>query len=820
MDWTRPYFVVSGECFEAHVPRDILNRWVADSISRIGLTLGSPLMIRSSGTAETMRDRGSLASKRTSLEVSDAIDELREKISESARPQVHWIVQEAVDPHQSGHLSNERRVSREPRDWLVEFEASGDYRGYSVPIGIRTWREGNALSSLDLGCSSETEITLRLRQVAKWGFGFSVRIHFEWVWDRQRLWVVQADAEESLGGIDPTSVLPTKIPTVDTGPLQVFRRAEISDYQRYRKLTNADLYQTLGYNMPPFYVTDHPGTIARILGGETTDDLEHDLASLIKRPLMIRTDGANIPDEKREMLPRSDPLASLAEAEDWLLNRFRTEIQRAELQNAELCLIAHHFIPSVASAWARAEPRGRLVRIESLWGIPEGLYWYSHDTFEVDTQEVVLQESKPFDGLQFRVSERYRYKGTFVTADDSGKWTPTRVRPPHDWRPSIKRQEWLFEIAHTTRRLAEATKCPIALMWFVDNHPGATAHRVLPWYHVKSELVSPTRVGPRRKLLSSSDFRITDEASWETLQQRLQLGVRVERVIVDPVDAALIRNPTFARELGRLAAAKNFVIELSGGILSHAYYILTKENAHVECIDLFGVDEERAEYNKIVRDRIPEIIVKRGERAEILRLEGEALVTALRQKLVEESFEALDAKSGDDLVGELADVSEVIAALCSVLKISPAHLKMTQKEKRQKRGGFEGGVMLARTTTPPSIHQPTSNLSKIEPELQLEAPETAVIVDPADLPSRPLYRRPDLRQVDKQPEKLFKFATEANKLGDLRATLHFSLPISPGIEREFSLTLELRRSGSTLRGNIRVLLVPLQLEIQFPDDEA
>jgi predicted house-cleaning noncanonical NTP pyrophosphatase (MazG superfamily) len=747
IDWTLPYFVVSAQCFEEHVSREALNRWVADVSSTIRLAPGAPRMIRSSGTAETMRDRGSLASKRTSLEVSGSIEELRARIAESARPHVHWIVQEAVDSRQSGHLSNERRVSREPRDWLVEFETSAEHRGYAVPIGIRTWREGDGLSSLDLSCSSETEITLRLRQVAKWGFGFLPRIHFEWVWDGQRLWVVQADAEESVSGIDPTSVLPAKILTADVRPLRVFRLAESGDYERYRKLRNAALYQKLGYDMPPFYVTDDPLTIRRILRGETTDELDLDLANLIQRPLIIRTDGTNIPDEKREMLPHSDQLASPGEAKDWLLKHFRTEIQRIELTNADLCLVAHHFIPSVASAWARAEPRGRFVRIESLWGIPEGLYWYSHDTFEVDTQEVVLQESKAFDKLRFRVQERFRYKGTFVTADENGKWAATKVRPPHDWRPSIKRQEWLFEIAHTTRRVAEATEYPVALMWFVDNHPVATSHTLLPWYHVKSELVGPLRAGPRRKLPSSNDFSITNKADWETLQQMLRRGERLERVIVDPVDETLIRNPTFARELGRLAAARKFVIELAGGTLSHAYYLLTKEGAQVECIDLFGVDEERVEYNKIVRSRIPEIIAEHGERAEIVRLGGEALITALKQKLVEESFEALDAKHGDDLLGELADVSEVIDALCSVLKISPFHLSTVQKEKRQKRGGFETGVMLERTTSPRSVLQPISASPEAELEFQAEVPAASVIANPANLPTKPFYRGPELRQV-------------------------------------------------------------------------
>ncbi len=396
---------------------------------------------------------------------------------------------------------------------------------------------------------------------------------------------------------------------------------------------------------------------------------------------------------------------------------------------------------------------------------------------------------------------------------------PSHVRAPFDWRSSIKRQEWLFEIAYSTRRIAEAQGYPVALMWFIDNHPAATPHAVLPWYHTKSELVGPLRAGPRRKLTSSDDFLIKNEADWQTLQEKLQTGLRVERVVVEPVDTALIRNPTFARALGRLGAAKKFVIELSGGILSHAYYILSKEGAQVECIDLFGADEERAEYNKIVRDKIPDIISKRGERAEIRRLTGEALITALRQKLVEESFEVLDAKSGHDLVDELADVSEVVDALCSALKQSRAHLASVQKEKRQKRGGFEKGVMLARTSTPHSIQQPTQD-SERDLILKMEQPATEVIAHTADLPTKPLYRRPDLRQVDQQPEKLFTFATEVNKLGDLRATLHFSLPVGPGKEREFALTLELQRVGAALRGNIRVRLTPSQVPFQFSRQEG
>lgn len=816
VEWTPSFFIVSSRCFSEHVESSQLRDWISACLPRDTVAADDIVIVRSSGTDETLRDRGSLISRLCKAsEIVSTIADLRSALGSPTSDGVHWIVQEAVVPKRKGHFSNERRVSREPRDWVVEFEGSSEYRAYAASVGIRPWREGREAGTLDLHCKSETEVTLRLRQVAKWGLQFSTRLHFEWVWDGERIWIVQADAEESTDGKNPTAMLPASLPTIEVGALHVFRSAADEDYAQYRKLSNAALYRKFGYKMPPFFIIDDKAAIDQLLQGVVTDDLEKDLKQLIQRPLMIRTDGSNIPEGKREMLPRSEPLTSLDEAKTWLLNHFRQEIDKANLANSGLCLISHHFIPSIASAWARAEPDNRIVRIEALWGIPEGLYWYSHDTFEVDTQSVTLPlfESGKSD---YRISERLRFKGTFVSADASGRWTATPVAPPFDWRSSVKKKDWLFEIAHTTRRVADSNGHPTALMWFIGNHPEATKHDVLPWFHCKSELTDPLRAAPRRKLTTPDDFIVRDEADWTALQQKLDDHSKIERLIVEPTDASLIRNPTFAMGLGRLAATKKFVIELSGGVLSHAYYILTKAGAQVECIDLFGAEDEQVEFNKIVRDKIPLIISKRGERAEVRHLEGEAFIEALRQKLTEEALEAMDAKSGNELVAELADVSEVINALCNALKVSPAHLESVQKEKRQKRGGFDEGVMLTRTTTPHSIQQPPAPTDN-DFLLQIDSP-LPNIAEPSELPSKPLLRRPDLRQIDQQPEKLFSFVTEAYKLGKLKASLQFSLPT--GNDQQFALSVEFVRSGGMLRGNIRLRLVPTQLGMDFPDENA
>src|SRR3546814_17833146 len=88
---------------------------------------------------------------------------------------------------------------------------------------------------------------------------------------------------------------------------------------------------------------------------------------------------------------------------------------------------------------------------------------------------------------------------------------------------------------------------------------------------------------------------------------------------------------------------------------------------------------------------------------ETVRLVGDALVEAIKRKLVEESFEVSDAKTADSIAEELADVQEVIDALAAVLKIQKRKISDIQQRKREKRGGFTDGLMLIRTSIAPPV---------------------------------------------------------------------------------------------------------------------
>lgn len=95
-------------------------------------------------------------------------------------------------------------------------------------------------------------------------------------------------------------------------------------------------------------------------------------------------------------------------------------------------------------------------------------------------------------------------------------------------------------------------------------------------------------------------------------------------------------------------------------------------------------------YNKLVRDRIPEIIQSKGGSCTTRILSDEEYKHALDQKLGEELAEYLDSHSPE----ELADLLEVIYACGANLGYSPADLERIRAEKADARGGFKDKIWL------------------------------------------------------------------------------------------------------------------------------
>jgi predicted house-cleaning noncanonical NTP pyrophosphatase (MazG superfamily) len=108
--------------------------------------------------------------------------------------------------------------------------------------------------------------------------------------------------------------------------------------------------------------------------------------------------------------------------------------------------------------------------------------------------------------------------------------------------------------------------------------------------------------------------------------------------------------------------------------------------------------QKTATYNKLVRDKIPDIIKKDGLKPDIKILSEEEAVLELKKKIIEEASEFVGASSVDEIVVELADLREVEKALMERLKIREDLVEKVRIERREKRGGFDDNIFLIGTS--------------------------------------------------------------------------------------------------------------------------
>lgn len=95
-------------------------------------------------------------------------------------------------------------------------------------------------------------------------------------------------------------------------------------------------------------------------------------------------------------------------------------------------------------------------------------------------------------------------------------------------------------------------------------------------------------------------------------------------------------------------------------------------------------------YDKLVRDRIPEVIRQAGKQPVTDDLPRKAMSAALDRKLQEEVQEYLESGS----IEEMADVLEVLHGIAFHKGISWDEVESVRLRKREERGGFEKGIML------------------------------------------------------------------------------------------------------------------------------
>ncbi len=96
---------------------------------------------------------------------------------------------------------------------------------------------------------------------------------------------------------------------------------------------------------------------------------------------------------------------------------------------------------------------------------------------------------------------------------------------------------------------------------------------------------------------------------------------------------------------------------------------------------------------KLVRDNIPEIMRQAGKTPIVSIADKTQFYSLLKNKLQEEVLEFLESDEKE----ELADILEVIHALCEVKQVAMSDLETIRLEKRKARGAFSKRLILEDT---------------------------------------------------------------------------------------------------------------------------
>lgn len=687
--WTLPFFVISTKLFEECKSNplfieDIIQSYI-DNINTAltRLSISGSVILRSSAINEGMQERGKFESiEATMSTLSKKLKELIENLITIENDGMAIVVQQLSHSTITGHMSNERRFSNDKRDWKVEYYLSKNEFEQDT-IAIREWRE-----KMDLKIISESEllqtkpISQELKKVAYFWYHLSkknsCRYHLEFVCDGHNIFIVQSDKDcINENAINPKTIS-TKGNSLNIAPqLQTLKKYSFEETS-YPKLNNVREYNKLNLPTVPLYYLDDIETLNNLKNQKITKELKDDLEQLLKiQSIIIRCDTLSTSTKDRQMLPRSTELQNYEKVELWLKDNLNSI-------KDDFILIIHNYIPSIASAFAYAEPTNRIVKIQSLWGVPEGLYYNYHDTMIVDLSNNALEKITEDD---VTVIIRKRFKDKFVYPMIDGRWSIETIKPPFDWNCSIDDKTSIFQIAKSSQLIADSTGKNVSVMWFVDIDESYYKTKNLPWYHEEVDLFSYTIDNYKRKYFSDEEVVITSKEELSKLSNNSEPNT-IKCIRIKPTNETDLRNKKFIKEVGELAKEKNITILLEGTQLTHSYYQLKETGANVVCSEgkeLLYTDT--LDFNKLVRDRIPEKITSNGEKVKYGYVTDVLYHSLLCEKLLEEAYEVYDSSDLNELISELADVQEICDTILSIAKsetIKPIKLSDNNREALAK----------------------------------------------------------------------------------------------------------------------------------------
>jgi len=647
------------------------------------------LIVRSSAVGETLLDRGRFIScenvRKNADELLNAIvDVCSIEANSSDRTilncQMAVLVQPYICPSAKGHMANTKLVSKTRNQWQVDIEKADDeFRGIHFVSAVRfnSQRVSAAKAEEELGpVLRQSAISKGFQPLGAALAGLDSLVAIEWIIDAEgRIFVVQCDDEaDPQNAIDPHSFeLPDQSKTPAFEPPEPFEPYNPEDFSSYRKLAAIADFNIDGMEALPQVAWCFVSTLAPILNTTSSRaKLVAQLDAFAPSGVVIRSDILKAQGTTGMNLPRTDTSQGL-EAVEWMM-----KTQMLLDPTNDPIFILHRFIPARSAAWSYCGPSDRYAVVNTLWGIPDGIQYYPHDAFEWDlTQDRIHRPHLP-------------YKPQAIFPNPDGDWVAYNIVADRTRSQSLFAQDIRY-IAEKTRDVAKHLGEPAQIMWFCDVAPGLGFNHPLPWYRErKASLADISDAAPELPTRVVRNLADIQRFSTESETERYKLELMP--------DADLLRSRDFLGPLIDFATNGNHIIILHGSPLAHAYHQLRE--AGLAVYPGTPIRRRRAidkqDFGKLVRDKIPDVIRDNGDSVVTGRLPAFERPRQLLGKMVEEMQELQQAE-GDAQLAELADIYELLGSYISNLGYDWDAVAATASQKRERRGGFEEGLVLLRT---------------------------------------------------------------------------------------------------------------------------
>jgi predicted house-cleaning noncanonical NTP pyrophosphatase (MazG superfamily) len=693
-NFTPKFYLISTELYQSFLKEDFESFTKLCSIIKSFLSNKfdptESLLIRSSSTIENLQKRGKYLSigVDSTEKLNQAINEIFKDFEKSKdqNEEIGIIIQRKIDFLIKGHLSNERRLAKKETTWTYEIEES---KVTSRVPNKKTFIPKKTSSSAILRCENFDSIMDLFDIIGSKFTNKKHRVHLEWLYEEKRLYLVQLDIEEEELGAEPASMWK---------PL-VYERKEINElnffttnYGNCKKTECLNTFQSCNLPSAKIFILNNASLFDNILNDKISNEFKDEIQQILSYPIVIRTDIAT--DDNNFLLPRTDTVFDVETAIRFIRDTL-VQFNEKEIPKEKIYFLIHRYISSKASALAFASPNTKKVKIDSIWGLPDGLHCFPYDSFEISI------------GTKLNVESKESCKEFYLDCNEQGIWKRVKSGWNIDWKSSLN-DEQINRIAQYTLKISQSLNESIAVMFFVDVDKNSGHPSILPWFYTND--IPTFESQPVEIIFPTNEFILTNNKDFEILRNINQSNLSVKLQLSPEV----IRNRDFINSVADFLALKKIPTILEGSLLSHVFYILTNRGVNLKCTDPFKPKYDKITYNKLVRDKIPDLISSQGEKVSVKRLNDYEHIELLKLKLLEESLELNHEKDSNKLLEEAADVYEVLLTLINKLNFSFDELAFTASKKRDLSGGFKEGIYLIKTQDLALIEKGKENLLHYE----------------------------------------------------------------------------------------------------------